>query len=54
MDKKNVIIVMIDGGRLDRALNSPIFNKIKSKAVFFSQSITYAPHTIAAMHCSTV
>lgn len=50
MKKKNVIIVMIDGGRLDRALSSLLFNKIKSKAVFFSQSITYGPHTIAAMH----
>jgi len=50
MKKKNVIIIMIDGGRLDRVLNSPIFNKIKSKSVFFSQSITYGPHTIAAMH----
>lgn len=50
MNKKNVIIVMIDGGRLDRALKSKIFNEIKSKSVFFSQTITYGPHTIAAMH----
>ena len=41
---------MIDGGRLDRALQSPIFGKLASKSVFFSQSITYSPHTIAAMH----
>ena len=41
---------MIDGGRLDRALKSPIFNKLKSKSTFFSQSITYGPHTIASMH----
>lgn len=41
---------MIDGGRLDRGLQSPIFNKLASKSVFFSQSITYSPHTIAAMH----
>ena len=41
---------MIDGGRLDRALKSPIFNKLKQKGVFFSHSITYGPHTIAAMH----
>ena len=41
---------MIDGGRLDRAQNSPIFNELKSKSVFFSNSITYGPHTIAAMH----
>ena len=41
---------MIDGGRLDYALNSDIFSKIKSNSVFLSQSITYGPHTIAAMH----
>lgn len=50
MNRKNVIIIMIDGGRPDRALRSPIFNDLKSKSVFFSQSITYGPHTIAAMH----
>lgn len=41
---------MIDGGRLDSAQNSKIFDTLKSKSVFFSQTITYSPHTIAAMH----
>jgi len=41
---------MIDGGRIDRALKSPLFNDLKSKSIFLSQSITYSPHTIAAMH----
>jgi arylsulfatase A-like enzyme len=41
---------MIDGGRLDRAQNSPTFEKLKSNSSFFSNSITYGPHTIAAMH----
>ncbi len=41
---------MIDGGRLDRAQNSEFFKKLQSKSIFFSQSITYGPHTIAAMH----
>jgi len=41
---------MIDGGRLDRIKNSHVFNKLKSKSAFFSNSITYGPHTIAAMH----
>jgi len=50
MNKKNVIIIMIDGGRLDRALQSSVFNELKSQSVFFSNSITYGPHTIAAMH----
>lgn len=50
MNKKNIIIIMIDGGRLDWALRSSVFNRLKSRSVFFSQSITYGPHTIAAMH----
>jgi arylsulfatase A-like enzyme len=50
MNKKNVIILMIDGGRFDWALKSPIFSNLKTKSVFFSNSITYGPHTIAAMH----
>ena len=50
MNKKNVILIMIDGGRLDYALDSELFSKIRSKSVFLSQSITYGPHTIAAMH----
>lgn len=50
MNNKNLIIIMIDGGRLDYALKSPILNELKSKSVFFSQSVTYGPHTIAAMH----
>ncbi len=41
---------MIDGGRLDYALNSKIFSKIRDESIFLSQSITYGPHTIAAMH----
>jgi arylsulfatase A-like enzyme len=50
MNKKNVIIIMIDGGRLDWAQNSSTFEKLKSNSSFFSNSITYGPHTIAAMH----
>jgi len=41
---------MIDGGRLDRAKRSEFFRKLQSKSAFFSQSITYGPHTITAMH----
>jgi arylsulfatase A-like enzyme len=50
MNEKNIIIIMIDGGRLDRAQNSNVFKKLESKSIFFSNSITYGPHTIAAMH----
>ena len=41
---------MIDGGRLDNALQSSTFNNLKNISAFFSQSITYGPHTIVAMH----
>lgn len=41
---------MIDAGRFDRASNSLFFQSIKEKSACFSQSITYGPHTIAAMH----
>jgi len=50
MNRKNVIVLMIDGGRIDRAKKSLFFNKLKEKSAFFSNSITYGPHTIAAMH----
>ena len=48
--KKNIIIVLIDGGRVDTAINSPIFQNLQSKFVFFPQSITYAPYTTGSMH----
>ena len=41
---------MIDGARLDYALKSSIFNSLKQNSIFLSNSITYGPHTIAAMH----
>lgn len=48
--KKNVIIILIDGGRIDFAMKSPSFLNLQSNFVFFSQSITYAPYTLGAMH----
>ena len=50
MLKKNLIILMIDGGRLDSANSSPFYQSIKQKSICLSQPITYGPHTIAAMH----
>ncbi len=50
LNKRNLIILMIDGGRPDFANNSSFFNKLKENSLHFSQSITYGPHTITAMH----
>ena len=48
--KKNLIILMIDGGRFDRVTKSPYFQSLKNNSICLSQPITYGPHTIAAMH----
>jgi len=50
MEKKNLIIICIDGGRLDRALKSDIFKDLAIKGIFFPQTITYAPYTNSAIH----
>ena len=48
--KKNVIIILVDGARLDFAEKSETFQKLKSTMIHFDQSITYAPYTTGAMH----
>ncbi len=50
MKKKNVIIILIDAGRLDRALKSNAFKHLAEKGIFFPQTITYAPYTNSAIH----
>ena len=50
MKEKNLIIICIDGGRLDRALNSKAFKHLATKSIFFPQTITYAPYTNSAIH----
>ena len=48
--KKNLIIICIDGGRLDYAQKSKIFRSLLPGTNFFSQSITYAPYTNSSIH----
>ena len=49
--KRNLILICIDGGRVDRAKNSFIIQNFrKENSIFFSQSITYAPYTNSALH----
>jgi arylsulfatase A-like enzyme len=50
MKEKNLIIICIDGGRLDRSLNSKVFKHLAAKGIFFPQTITYAPYTNSAIH----
>ncbi len=48
--KKNVIVILIDGGRVDFVKKSPNFIKLQKNSIFFPNSITYAPYTNASMH----
>ena len=50
MKKKNLIIICVDSGRLDRALKSKTFKYLATKSIFFPQTITYAPYTNSAIH----
>ena len=46
----NLIVVTMDGARLDRIINGHNYKKLIEKSIFFPKTITYAPFTIAAMH----
>ena len=48
--KKNLIVICIDGCRLDFAQKSKIFKNALSGTNFFSQSITYAPYTNSSVY----
>ena len=39
MNKKNLIIIMIDGGRYDRAINSSLFKKLEVNSVFVFNNV---------------
>ena len=46
----NLILITIDGARIDRIVNGKNYKKLIEKNSFFPKMITYAPFTIAAMH----
>ena len=48
--EKNIVIICIDGCRLDRALDSKTFMNPLPGSTFFSQSITYAPYTNSSVY----
>ncbi len=50
MKKYNVILVIVDGARVDRIHKSKEFRALAGKGTFFSQMITAAPYTVASMH----
>ena len=45
----NVIMIVIDGARIDRLNQSEEFTNVISRGTLFSKMITYAPYTLASM-----
>tara|TARA_Y100001936_G_scaffold39559_1_gene37966 strand:+ start:66 stop:1241 length:1176 start_codon:yes stop_codon:yes gene_type:complete len=50
MNKLNVILLLIDGARVDRIEQFPIFKKLQENGTFFQQMITHAPYTLVSMN----
>ena len=50
MKKYNVILLLIDGTRIDRLDKFPIFKRLKEDGCFFSEVIASAPYTLVAMN----
>jgi len=46
MPKFNVILLLIDGARVDRISKFPIFQKIQKDGTLFSHLITNSPYTL--------
>ena len=50
MKKYNIILLLIDGARIDRLDKFPIFKRLKEDGCFFSEMIASAPYTLVAMN----
>ena len=50
MKKYNIILLLIDGTRIDRLDKFPIFKRLKEEGCFFSEVIASAPYTLVAMN----
>ena len=52
MKNKNLIIICIDGGRLDRVSKSKIFNEFSTKGIFFPKPDITPPVTKINFVCT--
>ena len=50
MQKFNIILLLIDGARVDRIDQFPIFKKLQNDGTFFKEMITHAPYTLVSMN----
>jgi len=50
VNKLNIIMILIDGARIDRVQKSKSFQELMKKGTFFSKMITASPYTLASLH----
>lgn len=50
MSTKNVILVNLDGFRVDKINNCRTLNQLKNQCLFYPQMFTVAPYTFASLH----
>jgi len=50
LKKFNIILLLIDGARVDRIEQFPIFKKLQNDGTFFKEMITHAPYTLVSMN----
>ena len=50
MSEKNIILIALDGVRLDMMRGLPTFKGIQEKGLLFNNVTAYAPHSIASFH----
>ncbi|MBT6564325.1 MAG: sulfatase-like hydrolase/transferase [Candidatus Scalindua sp.] len=48
----NIIMILLDQYRNDARVCHGIFEKLKERGVLFSETITYAPYTLASLHAA--
>jgi len=48
--KYNIVMITIDGARIDRIKKFDNFNKLINKGTFFSKAITYGPQTVTSLY----
>ena len=50
--RPNIVLVLLDQFRNDARSVHPIFETLRRRGCLFSQTITYAPYTLASMHAT--
>src|SRR5688572_16580648 len=50
--RPNIVLLLLDQFRNDARGVHPVFDELKRRGCVFSETITYAPYTLASMHAT--